>query len=259
MYTAPQKRFSTKPIAQIKDELEKLARVYPNARRVFLADGDAMVLSTRRLLEILTTIKAFYPNLNRVSSYCLPRNVKSKSVEELSELKSAGLSLVYVGAESGDDELLGIINKGETYGSTASALTKMHAAGMKSSVMILNGLGGKEYSEQHAMNSARLVNETQPHYLATLVVSFPLGEKRFRSHFPNGFTLLEQSGLFKEMEVFISNTQLHNTIFRSDHASNYLALKGVLGKDKERMLELLQLAQNAHEELSLRQEWERGL
>ena len=259
MYTAPQKKFSVKPFAQIETELEEAAVRYAGVRRIFLADGDAMVLSMRRLLQILEAIQKYFPNLNRVSSYCLPRNVASKSTEELEALRNAGLSLVYVGAESGDDELLNIINKGETFASTASALNKLHQAGIKSSVMILNGLGGQALSQQHALNSARLVNETQPHYLATLVVSFPLGEQRFRTHFPSGIDLLDQRGLFQELEQFISHTELENTIFRSDHASNYLALKGVLGKDKQRLLGMLHTAQHAPEKLALRQEWQRGL
>ena len=111
MYTAPQKKFSVKPFAQIETELQEAAERYSGVRRIFLADGDAMVLSTRRLIQILEAIEKYFPELNRVSSYCLPRNVSSKSVEELETLRNAGLSLVYVGAESGDDELLKIINK----------------------------------------------------------------------------------------------------------------------------------------------------
>lgn len=259
MYTAPQKKFSPKAHEEIERDIAQAARAYPGARRIFLADGDAMVLSTRRLLAILASIKSAFPEINRVSSYCLPRNVKNKSVAELSELREAGLSLVYVGAESGDDELLTLIDKGETFDSTVSALQKIHEAGIKSSVMILNGLGGEAYSEQHAIHSAQLVNAIQPAYLATLVVSFPLGEARFRSHFPDGIKLLDQRGLFREMATFIAHTELEKTIFRSDHASNYLALKGVLGKDKQQLLALLDLAQRSPDSLPLREEWERGL
>jgi len=259
MYTAPQKKFSVKKDAQIQQDIELAKLHYPNVKRIFLADGDAMVLSTRRLLSILSLIKTYYPDVQRISSYCLPRNVKNKSVTELREIHNSGLSLVYVGAESGDDQVLSIVNKGENYTSTVESLQKLHQAGINSSVMLLNGLGGKLYTEQHAINSARLINETQPKYLATLVVSFPLGIERFVRAFSGQFKMLDQQELFSEMELFLENTQLKNTIFRSDHASNYLILKGVLGKDKQKLLDKLRAAQTAPNTVHLRQEWERGL
>lgn len=259
MYTAPQKKFSAKKESLIFEEIEAAARAYPETRRIFLADGDAMALSTRRLLAIMLHIQKHFPSITRISSYCLPRNVKNKSVAELQELRDAGLGLVYVGAESGDDELLKLIDKGETRATTVGALQKFHSAKIKTSVMILNGLGGNLLSEQHAINSAKLVNESQPNYLATLVLSFPLGKKRFLQSFPSDFQLLDQNALFHEMELFIQHTELKNTIFRSDHASNYLILKGVLGKDKQKMLDKLHLAKNSPEQLHLREEWQRGL
>ncbi len=259
MYTAPQKKFSTKKIEEIQREIETAAILGPNTRRIFLADGDALALSTRRLLAILALIKQHFPNLQRVSSYCLPRNVKSKSIAELQELRDAGLSLVYVGAESGDDEILTLVDKGETFLSSVESLNKIRKANIKSSVMILNGLGGKLFSHQHALNSARLLNETQPHYLATLVVSFPLGMARFTKNFSGKFEMLDQTDLFCEMETMIKNTQLNKTIFRSDHASNYLVLKGILGRDKTKLLEKLQLAKQSPNKANLREEWERGL
>jgi hypothetical protein len=153
-------------------------------RRVFLADGDALVLPTRRLLDILVAIREHLPAVRRISSYCLPRNLRKKSVGELKELAAAGLTMAYVGAESGDDEVLAKVNKGETFASTCEALDKLQQAGIRRSVMILNGLGGKTLSAQHAANSARLANATQPEYLAVLVVNFPQGEARFRAGFP---------------------------------------------------------------------------
>lgn len=259
MYTAPQKKFTVKKETEVFAEIEAIAALYPETRRIFLADGDAMVLSTRRLLSILDKINQCFPNINRISSYCLPRNVRSKSVQELTQLQTAGLQLVYVGAESGDDELLKLIKKGETFESTVESLQKLQAANIKTSVMILNGLGGKSYSEQHALNSARLVNAAPPQYLATLVVSFPLGEERFLAHFSTGFSMLDQAGLFKEMECFLEHTELENTIFRSDHASNYLLLKGVLGRDKQLLLDKIRLAQSAPDQVGLRPESQRGL
>ena len=153
--------------------------------RVFLADGDAMTLSTRRLVTVLEAIHRDLPGVRRVSSYCLPRNLRKKSAAELRELAGLGLSLVYVGAESGDDEVLSRVNKGETFATTREALEKLQEAGIKRSVMILNGLGGRALSQQHALNSAALMNVAQPEYLATLVVSFPKGKSRLRGNFPS--------------------------------------------------------------------------
>ncbi|MDH5179245.1 MAG: radical SAM protein [Gammaproteobacteria bacterium] len=259
MYTAPQKKFFVKKTPDVFAEIEHAAQVLPDVRRIFLADGDALVLSTRRLLALLEKIKQHFPQINRIASYCLPRNVQNKSPAELQELAAAGLGLVYVGAESGDDTLLQLIQKGETFATTVEALQKLQQAGIKTSVMILNGLGGVPYTEQHALHSAQLVNESRPDYLATLVVSFPLGEARFRERFAADFSLLDQTGLFREMRRFIEHTALDRTIFRSDHASNYLVLKGVLGRDKQALLDKLDMAIHQPDQLSLRQEWQRGL
>ena len=173
----------------------------------------------------------------RVASYCLPSNLKNKSDDELQELAELGLKIVYVGAESGDDFILQRINKGETFESTASAIRRAGAAGMKTSVMILNGIGGRRFSEQHALASARLVNETQPDYLATLVLTFYNGPERFEAGFEGQFEELNTVELCEEMRELLGATELNSTVFRSDHVSNHLILKGVLGKDKDRLLQ----------------------
>ncbi len=183
---------------------------------------------------------------------------KKKSVEELRELADLGLSLVYVGAESGDDEVLARVNKGETFETTREALEKLGAAGIKRSVMILNGLGGQALSRQHAENSAALLNATQPEFVATLVVSFPKGDARLREKFP-GWAPLSVIGLMQEMEIFLSALELKRTVFRSDHASNWLVLKGTLGADKARLLQQLRAAIAAPETAPLRPAWARGL
>ena len=259
MYTAPQKKF------RVRDEQETLNAIRQTGeqfadqiQRVFLADGDALVLSTRRLLTILAAIKAHMPKVRRISSYCLPRNLRQKTVHELTALREAGLSLVYVGAESGDDEVLDKVSKGETFESTRDALDKLGAAGITRSVMLLNGLGGRLLSAQHADNSARLINATQPEFLATLVVSFPQGEERFRQNYPQ-WEPLNQQELFGEMERFIQALELKRTVFRSDHASNWLVLKGVLGAEKDRLLQEVRNAIARPQSASLRAEWARGL
>jgi radical SAM superfamily enzyme YgiQ (UPF0313 family) len=259
MYTAPQKKFSVKPQSEIEQELQQVAGSGYPVRRVFLADGDAMTLSFRRLREILLYIRQYLPDVQRVSSYCLPRNLKNKSVEELAELQQLGLSLMYVGCESGDDLVLEKIDKGENYASSLEALHKIKQAGMKSSVMILNGLGGQQYTEQHAINSAKLMNEAQPEFLSTLVVSFPMGEARFQEGFGGDFQPLTQQQLFQEMEILLDTLELERTVFRSDHASNYLVLKGTLNRDKAQLLQQVRTAIQRPGVIPLREEWQRGL
>jgi radical SAM superfamily enzyme YgiQ (UPF0313 family) len=259
MYTQPQKKFRARKPDDIRRDIARAAEAFESVPRVFLADGDAMVLPTRRLLEILADLKQAFPGLRRVSSYCLPRNLARKSLEELVELREAGLGILYVGMESGDDEVLRRINKGETWESTRSALEKIKQAGLTSSVMVLNGLGGEVLSRQHAINTATLCNETQPDYLSTLVVSFPQGEERFRAGFGDDFVPLSQQGLFEEIRVFLEHLELDSTIFRSDHASNYLVLKGNLGRDKQRLLGEVDLAIRDPGAAPLRAEWMRGL
>ncbi|MGB4059836.1 MAG: radical SAM protein [Burkholderiaceae bacterium] len=259
MYTAPQKQFALRDESELLASLEATgARFGPQVQRVFLGDGDALVLSTRRLLAVLAAIRQHLPKVRRISSYCLPRNVRNKSVAELQALREAGLSLVYVGAESGDDEVLQRVNKGETFDSTREALRKLGEAGITRSVMLLNGLGGQALSAQHAAQSARLANETQPEFLATLVVSFPQGEARFRQGFP-GWEPLGQQGLFAEMAQFLQALELKRTVFRSDHASNWLVLKGVLGAEKDRLLAEVHAAQHQPDTAGLREAWQRGL
>lgn len=257
MYTSPQKKFRARDEAEVLDEIRRCGEQLI-VQRVFLADGDALVLPTHRLLRILEQIRQCLPEVQRVSSYCLPRNLRKKSVAELQELADAGLGMAYVGAESGDDEVLALVNKGETYESTLSALDKLGAAGIARSVMILSGLGGRQLSRQHARNSARLMNAAQPEFLSTLVVSFPQGEARFRQTFED-FEPLVPADLFRELEWLLEDLQLTDTVFRSDHASNYLVLKGILGVDKPGLLRRVREAIEDPRNAPLRQEWQRGL
>jgi len=259
MYTAPQKKFRVRDESEVLEMIRRCGELFgKQAGRVFLADGDALVLPTHRLMRLLEAIGEHLPGVERVSSYCLARNLRRKSVEELTELREAGLEIAYLGAETGDATVLDKVNKGETFESMREALDKMGAAGIKRSVMILNGLGGEVYSDQHADESARLVNATQPEYLATLVVSFPQGEARFRASFPD-FEPLNRVGLFREMRRFVQQLDLEGTVFRSDHASNWLVLRGTLNADRDEMLAQLDQAIEHPAAASLRPAWFRGL
>ncbi|MBS1186111.1 MAG: coproporphyrinogen oxidase [Burkholderiaceae bacterium] len=255
MYTQPQKKFSVKPEEDVLREIEWAGQNLQGVRRVFLADGDAISLSNRRLLTILDAIRKHLPDVSRVASYCSPNNVTRKSVEDLKALHNAGLDLVYVGAESGDDFVLKSINKGETHDGTVDALNKLGDAGIKRSVMIISGVGGKRFYEQHALNSALLLNKTQPEYLASLVINHPQGIERFQAGFGGQYELMNQYERFIELRTMMNALELKSTIYRSDHASNQLVLKGVLGKDKEKLLAQIDRAIETPEQAHLRPVW----
>ena len=257
MYTS--KKFRVKSENEIIREIEEASAWFPDARKVFLADGNAMVLSSARMLTILDKINAAFGKLARVSAYAGARDLQNKSEAELRELRDAGLKLIYVGIESGDDTLLSLIGKGETFASMEHNLLKAKSAGIKSSVMVITGLGGKVHSRSHAIASAHLVSSVQPEFLSTLVLSFPFGLEHFKKRFGGTFIQMDRDELLRELYLFIEHTTFDGVVFRSDHASNYLALKGVLGRDRARMLEEIHAALENPGMAALREEWQRGL
>ncbi|MEE4260136.1 MAG: radical SAM protein [Bacteroidales bacterium] len=257
MYTS--KKFSIKKEVDIFKEIEAFSAYSSSIRKIFLADGNAFVLSFEKLSRILDQLNESFPKLTRISAYALPKDILSKTDTELQTLAEKGLKLLYVGIETGDDELLERIHKGETFKSTSKALIKARQAGMKLSVMILNGLGGEKYTEQHAIHSAKVVNAIQPEYLSTLVLSFPYGVDHFKNRFDGDFEELSKAELILEMGHFINHLHLENTIFRSDHASNYLVLKGILNRDKEELLNRISHVLQDPAHANLRPEWLRGL
>jgi len=257
MYTS--KKFRIRKEEEVLREIQNVGELFPDTRKVFLADGNAMVLSAGKLFRILNAINKHFPKINRISTYALPKDLLSKTPEELSQLYNAGLKLIYVGIESGDDEVLRLNNKNETFESTLGGLLMVKAAGIKSSVMILTGLGGKTFSKQHAINSAKILNEVQPEFASTLVLSFPYGVDHYKSRFQDKYIQMDPLELLNELEVFIDHTNLKETIFRSDHASNYLVLKGILSRDKEAFLQQIRSAIRNPAGSGLREEWMRGL
>jgi len=256
MYTS--KQFKARKEEDVFKDIEAFIPYSHEVRKVFLADGDPLVLSTERLLRILAKLKNTFPKLQRVSTYATPTNIIKKSVQELNELKNAGLDLLYVGIESGDDQVLHNMQKGETFLSIVEGLNKAKHAKINSSVMIINGAGGKLLSEQHAINSAKVLNETQPKYASTLVLTMYKGMEHFKTRYLGDYVPMILPELFLEMQTFINHLELSETIFRSDHASNYLVLKGVLGKDKPLFQEQIKTALNHPEIANLRQNHQRG-
>ncbi len=234
MYSS--KKFRIKKFPDLETEISTLSQIHTGARKIFLADGNAFVLSSDKLLPILYEVNKKFGRIQRISSYALPSDILAKTQEELIEIRNAGLSLLYIGVESGDDELLQLIHKSETFQSTVDGIKKAHAAGFDTSVMVLNGLGGKKYSMQHAINSAKLINEISPKFLSTLTLSLPFGEAHFKNKFKGDYQQQTIVELAKELIVFLENIEISNSIFRSDHVSNNLVLKGILSRDKVEMI-----------------------
>ncbi|WP_461641438.1 radical SAM protein [Labilibaculum euxinus] len=257
MYSS--KQFQARKEEDIFADIQSMSPYSNHYRKVFLADGNAMVLSFDKLSRILDQLNTTFPRLTRVSAYAIPKDIEAKTDKELQILAEKGLKLLYVGIESGDDELLKAIDKGENFESTSHALQRARKAGIKLSVMILNGLGGKIFSQQHALNSAKLINKIQPEFLSTLVLSYPYGEEHFMKKFKGEFIPLNTVELIAEMKVFIENLELSKSIFRSDHASNYLILRGNFPRDKQEMLNRINGVLDDPANAQLRPEWMRGL
>lgn len=208
-------------------------------RRVFLADGDALVLPTERLLNILAVLKKYFPNLERVSSYAAPRDILAKSVEELTELRRAGLALLYYGMESGDAQTLKDIRKGVNDKQSIEAGKRVIAAGMKLSIMIILGIAGKEGSTRHALATAHAINEIKPSMLSALSLMLYRGSE-LKEQFERGeFHPLTPAQLMEELKLIMEHVDLpesEHMIFRSNHVSNYIRLAATLPRDKEQLL-----------------------
>lgn len=208
-------------------------------RRIFLADGDAMVLAAPRLLKILETLYKVFPHLQRVSSYAAPKDILSKTPEELLALRQAGLKLLYYGMESGDTETLLAIKKGVDGEQSIKAGQMVRAAGIKLSIMVILGIAGAPGSKRHALATAAAINAIQPTMLSALCLMLYRGSE-LKDQFERGeFQPLPPAGLMEELQLMIQHIELpkeHHCLFRSNHVSNYVQLAGTLPQDKERLL-----------------------
>lgn len=230
------KKFYIKTPQEIDSHIQWAKESYGTATKIFLADGNALVLETTQLEEIITRLFMDFPQLERVSAYGAPRDLLKKSPQELLRLRKAGLSLIYLGVESGSDTILKNINKGVTASEMISAGRKTVKAGIQLSCMVISGLGGKELWEEHAIETAKVINSIKPHYFAPLTLMVENGTELKRLIDNNEFKLLNPAEVLHELELMIENLELNNCLFRSNHASNYVSLRGVLNEDKDEIL-----------------------
>ncbi|MBU0553520.1 radical SAM protein [Myxococcota bacterium] len=251
------KQFRAKPWLEIDAEIHALSLRRP--RRIFLCDGDALILSTQRLLKILEGIHARMPWVERVSSYGDARGILSKPITELRALRAAGLSLIYHGAESGDDAVLARMNKGSTAAEAIEAAARLKAAGIGHSVMVLLGLGGVEGGPAHARATARLLTEMDPAYVGALTLMLVPGTPLHAEAQAGRFVLPDKWACLRELRILIDESRLSGCRFSSNHASNDLPLKLTLPEDRQRALEALDAILKGRDASQLRPEWLKGL
>lgn len=253
------KRFRVRPLDELRAEIAWARGQGAPVHKVFLADGDALVAKASFLLALLEELRASFPDLRRVSAYASPQSLQVRSVDEMRELARAGLTLYYLGIESGHDTVLERLEKGVDAAEMVRVANKASEAGVQLSTMVLLGAGGRALSADHARESARVVNAIQPRFVSTLVMTpvegTPLGDADARGEVEH----LEPLELARELRTFVADLELERSIFRSNHASNTLALSGTLPRDKRALLAALDgvLADPARARFV--PEWLRGL
>jgi radical SAM superfamily enzyme YgiQ (UPF0313 family) len=233
------KKFRIRSKSDIFRDLEEMSAYSKKIRRIFLADGDALVLKTADLKDILQKIRELFPYCERVGIYATPGDILRKTAGELTELKEHGLGIVYLGIESGSDKILRDINKGANSKEIIEAGKRIVSSGIKLSVTLISGLGGKDGWEEHARESARVINEINPDYLGLLTLLIESGTQLYNMVQEDTFKLLSPEEVARETQILIENLELQNCIFRSNHASNYFSLEGTLPNDKTRLLKQL--------------------
>lgn len=235
------KEYSERPWEEIKSEIDIVSKSFPQTERIFLADGDAINLSTEKLVQILNYIKEKFRNLDRISCYAMPKNLLQKTPDELTLLNSKGLDMLYIGIETGNDILLKKITKGATSKSIIDACNRAKKSGFIISCMIILGIGGKKYSMDHMKETARVVSDVSPNFLAALTLIIEDGVyDEFMKKFSEPFETLDDTLILNELEMLLNNINpISPIVFRANHASNVYSIGGNLPEDKEKMLALV--------------------
>ncbi|MBU3100179.1 MULTISPECIES: radical SAM protein [Clostridium] len=230
------KRFRVRELKEIMADLEQAKLDYGVVKRIFLADGDALVLKTSELKIILLKIKELFPGCERVGVYATPNDILAKSVEDLSLLKALGIGILYLGVESGSNEILKSINKGVTAQNLIMAGRKVKESGIKLSTTLISGIGGREKISENAIESAKLISAINPDYVGFLTLMLESGTSIYKDIQNDIFHVLTSEEVVQELREFLENVEVTNCIFRSNHASNYVSLSGTLPVDKDKLL-----------------------
>lgn len=233
------KEYQERPWDDIKMEIDLASKHMPGTTRIFLADGDALNLSTEKMLQILNYIQGKFPNLERISCYAMPKNILEKSTEDLKKLYDAGLTMFYIGIETGNDIILKKITKGATSQTIIKACQKAKDSGYTISCMVILGLGGKNYSKQHIEDTAKILSITSPHYVGALTLHLDKGiREEFLTKFKEPFLTIDDSDALDELESLVSKMEPKTpVIFRANHGSNAYPIGGTFPQEKQQMLE----------------------
>ena len=256
--TYRQKKFKIKPIERIKKDLDE-ARQYEDVDRVFLCDGDALIIPQPKLKEILELINENLTDIERIGTYANAKSILRKSVEELKELKSLGLKIVYLGVETGNAELLKKIHKGVTCEQMIQAGRRIKEAGIILSVTVLLGLGGREKSIDHALDTAKILTDMDPDYVGALTLMLIPETELYEDYLAGRFVLPDQFGFIRELYLMIEKSSFTDCYFTSNHASNYLPVKAHLPREKEKNLKMIGSVIHEKDLSRLRPEYLRGL
>jgi radical SAM superfamily enzyme YgiQ (UPF0313 family) len=253
-----QKQYRVRPLPEIVEDIAAAGQAVGDyVRKVFVLDGDALAMGLEVWEPILQTLAATFPKLRRVSCYATALNLLAKSQQELERLRGLGLKLLYIGPESGDDATLKQIAKGATAADHVEAAAKARAAGLKQSVIFLLGAGGAARSVEHATGSARLATGMDPEYFSALTLMLIPGTPIYRLFERGQFELPDLPGILRELRILVDEARPSDAVFRSNHASNYVAIAGRLPRDRQAILRQIDAALSG--DLPCRPEWSRGL
>ncbi len=235
------KKYVERSWNEIKDEIDVAQGSHPDASRIFLADGDALNLSTPRLIQVLEYLKEKFPKLERISCYAMPKNLLQKNYSELVQLRRAGLDMLYVGIETGNDLLLKRITKGATSRGIIQGCVRAKECGFTLSCMVILGLGGKKYSEEHIKDTARVVSEISPNFLGALTLILEDGVyNEFMGKFGEKFEHLDDLEILGELQRLVEAMQPSSSfVFRANHASNVYSIGGTLPEDRNKLTSLI--------------------
>jgi len=253
------KRFRIKGLDEIVEDLEYASRRFRRVDRLFLCDGDALIIPQKRLIGILDAIRTLLPGVDRIGTYANAKSIRKKSVEELRELKERGLGIVYLGIESGNEEILARIRKGATYDQIVEAARRVKEAGIALSVTVLLGIGGTAMSAAHARDTARILTDVDPDFAGVLTVMIVPGTPLHEETCSGSFVLPGTFALLEELGVMVSGARFTNCFFTANHASNYLPIRARLPREREKVLRLIDDVVRRGDASLLRPESMRGL
>lgn len=252
------KKFRIKSFAEIEEDILEASR-YISIEKVFLVDGDALIIPQKRLLEIMLSIRQHLKSVKKIGTYGNAKSILRKTPEELAQLRELGMQIVYLGVETGNDDLLKRINKGATYAQLVEAGRRIKDAGIKLSVTVLLGIGGIEKSSEHARDTAKILTDIDPDYVGALTVIVAPGTPLYEEYISGRFVLPDPFGYLKELEIMVADSDFTNSLFTSNHASNYLPINVSLPDEKEKTVRMIQQVIQSGDNRRLRPEYIRGL